>query len=368
MAEFVVNVWHGFASDEAFERTIPLALNGRRIARLGLRNPIQLVFLKGLDRLSARYLDELRALGYRIHDATALVAELEPMHALFAERWKSWGNIQHYCLMRFPVMRRLFPGTPVITFDGDMIVNAPFAEIEAALTEGLFLLGGSSCFAAIPAGHDFFAVLEDQMAAITRDPDSYAREVAGLPSAKEFFDPRILRGSDQGLIALLVRRRLLRTGPGQQALEEAGLFAFANLLRLHRLRGVGQLGYERRGGVDLLGGRKVMIWHMSAGVCGHLGHYAFLRDWLGEAAVPLFGRIPMGAAEPGAPPGAAELVGMLAQARRVSRRFGLLGALDRDPWSRSRICRTFFEESDFAFAFNDATWHAPGLFVPPGQA
>jgi hypothetical protein len=170
------------------------------------------------------------------------------------------------------------------------------------------------------------------------------------------------------VIALLLRRRLLQMGPGQEALERAGLLPFANLMRLHRLRGVGQLGYARHGGVDLLGGRKVMIWHMSAGVCGHLGHYAFLRDWLGEGAVPLFGRIPAGAAEPGAEPGAAELSGLLAQARRVSRRFGLLGALDRDPWSRSRICRTFFEESDFAFALNDATWHAPGLFLPPGQA
>ena len=152
-----------------------------------LANPIQLVFLNGLDRLSDRYKAELRDLGYRIHDASALVAELSPPLALFAERWKSLGTIRHYCLMRFPVMRRLFAGKSLITFDGDMIVNAPFCEIARTLGSGLYLLGGSSCFAAIPAETDFFAVLEDQVDAITRDPDAYARDVAGLQSADEFF-------------------------------------------------------------------------------------------------------------------------------------------------------------------------------------
>jgi hypothetical protein len=364
MATFVVNVWHEFTSDEAFERTIPLALNGRRMARLGLANPIQLVFLKGLDRLSERYRAELRDLGYRIHDAEPLVDELAPMLAIFAERWQSWGRIKHYCLMRFPVMRRLFPGTALVTFDGDMIVNAPFADIAAALDSGLFLLGGSSCFAAIPADGDFFAVLEDQMAAIARDPDAYARDVAGLRSAAEFFDPRILRGSDQGLIALLVKRGLLRLGHGRQAIEDAGMLGFANLMRLH-LQKVQRLDYARRDGVDFLGGRKVMIWHMSAGVCNHLGHYAFLRDWLGEEAVRLFGRVPSVPPPAGAPEADADLAALLVRAKRVSRHFDLRGAIDRDPYSRSRVCRTFFEESDFAFALNDASWHAPGLFAPP---
>ena len=76
MAEFIVNVWNGFDSDEAFEATLPLALHGRRIAALGEPNRIRLVFLHGLDRLSPRYRDGLRALGFGIEDASGLAAEL----------------------------------------------------------------------------------------------------------------------------------------------------------------------------------------------------------------------------------------------------------------------------------------------------
>ena len=359
--EFVVNVWHELSSDEAFERTIPLALNGRRIARLGWSNPIHAVFLRGLDRLSARYLGELRDLGYRIHDASRLVAELMPRVDVFAERWKAWGGIKHYGLLRFLVMPRLFPGTSLITFDGDMIVNAPFADMAAPLGDQLYFLGGSSCFGSIPAGSDFFAVFEQHVAAIRRDPEAYARDVAKLGSAEEFFNPLVLHGTDQGVILHLIRQRLIQPTGGHDALQRAGLVGFPNILTVDGF-GWGKLRYERRDGIDYLNGRKILIWHMSHDVCAYLGQFVFLRDWLGEEGVGLFGRLPLRAAHYKVAPEDKELSDFFARLTELTRKHRLVDRVERAPFSRARVCRTFFDESDFGFALRDQVWHTAGVF------
>lgn len=373
MAEFIVNVWNGFDNDAAFEATLPLALHGRRIAALGQANRIGLVFLHGLDRLSPAYRDRLRNLGFTIEDASALAAELEPRLGVLREHWKHWGGIRHFGLLRFLVMARLFRGQSIITFDADMILNAPFAALEAAVGEDIFFLGGSSCFAAIPARSDFFAVLEDHIARLLRDPETYAREVAELPSAEALFDPMRLNGTDQGIIALLQRRRIVANGPGTRRVQESGLLPFANLLGLHN-RGLRDLAYERRAGVDYLGGKPVMIWHMSNDLCAHLGQFIFLRDWLGEEAVPLFGRLPVPRTHYGIAGGDPVLGTMFAAVAQAAERYRLAELTGRSPFARERICRLLFEESDFGFILDDRVWHTPGVFrargvvTPPGSA
>lgn len=362
MAEFVVNVWNGFDGDVAFEATLPLALHGRRIAALGEANRIRLVFLHGLDRLSPGYRDGLRELGFAIEDASALAAELEPRLGVLKERWARWGGIRHFGLLRFLVMGRLFGGQPIITFDADMILNAPFAALEQAVGEELFFLGGSSCFGAIPAGSDFFAVLGDHLARLLRDPDSYARDVAGLPSAEALFDPMRLKGTDQGLIFVLHRGKHIDIGPGMARVLRSGLLPFSNLLGLHN-RGVRDADYARIDGVDHIGGRPVMIWHMSNDLCAHLGQFVFLRDWLGAEAVPLFGRLPVPRAHYDLPGGDPKLGAMFRAVAGAAARHGLGG---RSPFSRERICRVLFEEEDFGFILDDRVWHTPGVFRAGG--
>lgn len=365
MAEFIVNVWNGFDSDAAFEATLPLALHGRRIAALGQANRIRLVFLHGLDRLTPAYRDGLRAQGFAVEDASALAAELEPRLGVLRERWKHWGGIRHFGLLRFLVMARLFQGQPIVTFDADMILNAPFSALEAAVGEELFFLGGSSCFAAIPARTDFFALLEEHIARLLRDPEAYAREVAELPSAEALFDPMKLHGTDQGIIALLQRRRVIANGPGTRRVQGSGLLPFANLLGLHR-RGLQDLAYERKAGVDHLGGAPVMIWHMSNDLCAYLGQFVFLRDWLGEAAVPLFGRLPVPRAHYGIAGGDPALGAMFGAVEQVAQHYRLAERTGRSPFSRERICRVLFEESDFGFVLDDRVWHTPGVFRSRG--
>ena len=358
MAEFIVNVWNGFDSDEAFEAALPLALHGRRIAALGEANRIRLVFLHGLDRLSLRYRDGLRALGFGIEDASGLAAELEPRLGVLKERWARWGGIRHFGLLRFLVMGRLFGGQSIVTFDADMVLNAPFSALESAVGDELYFLGGSSCFGAIPARSDFFAVLEDHLGRMLADSEAYARDVAGLPSAEALFDPMQLRGTDQGLIFVMHRGKHIDIAPGLTRVRRSGLLAFSNLLGLHN-RGVKDASYARIGGVDHIGGQPVMIWHMSNDLCAHLGQFVFLRDWLGEDAVPRFGRLPVSRAHYNLPGGDPELGAMFAAVATVAGRYGLAG---RSPFSRERICRVLFEESDFGFILDDRVWHTAGVF------
>ncbi len=365
MPEFIVNVWNGFDGDAAFEATLPVALHGRRIAALDERNRIRLVFLHGLERLSPGYRDGLKALGFAIEDASALAAELEPRLGILRERWKDWGGIRHFGLLRFLVMARLFRGQPIITFDADMVLNVPFSALEAAVGPELFFLGGSSCFGAIPPGSDFFAILEEQVARMLRDPEAYARDVAEVPSAEALFDPMRMHGTDQGIIALLQRRRLLANGPGTRRVEASGLLAFANLLSAHR-RGLCDLAYERREGVDHLGGKPVMIWHMSNDLCAYLAQFVFLRDWLGEDALPLLGRQPVPRAHYGIDGGDPALGALFAALRPVAERYRLAERTGRSPFARERICRALFEESDFGFILDDRVWHTPGVFRARG--
>jgi hypothetical protein len=103
---FVISVWNEFANDIEFEDVIPLEFNGHRLAQLGERNRIDVLVLEGYERFSDGYLGRLRELGYTVHDARALAQEHAARMPLFIKKYRGWGGIKHYGILRFLVIPR----------------------------------------------------------------------------------------------------------------------------------------------------------------------------------------------------------------------------------------------------------------------
>ncbi len=59
-----------------FENFVPLNFVGKRNKKLGFSNDFRLLFLQGFERLSRKYKNSLVALGYHLHDCSAIVSKI----------------------------------------------------------------------------------------------------------------------------------------------------------------------------------------------------------------------------------------------------------------------------------------------------
>jgi hypothetical protein len=197
---FVISVWNEFANDIEFEDVIPLEFNGHRLAQLGERNRIDVLVLEGYERFSDGYLGRLRELGYTVHDARALAQEHAARMPLFIKKYRGWGGIKHYGILRFLVIPRFFPGEDIISVDGDMVFNSGLDEMEAAIGGELYFLRRSTCLGSIPAKSGFFETFEQHLLRAHADPEGYARDVMRLTGADDFLDPNRFLGTDQAFL------------------------------------------------------------------------------------------------------------------------------------------------------------------------
>jgi hypothetical protein len=359
---FVISVWNEFASDVEFENTIPLEFNGRRLAQLGERNPIDLLVLEGYERFSDGYLGRLRELGYTVHDGRVLAKEHVLRIPVFVKKYRQWGGIKHFGLLRFLVIPRLFPGEDIISLDGDMVFNAGFG---AAIGGSPYFLERSTCLGSIPASSGFFEIFEHHLLRAHADPDGYARNVMHLSSADDFLDPNRFLGTDQAFLRHLHNSGIIDFR--HDHLLGENLIAFSTWLNIHQL-GLGPYVYERKNGVDYVNDRKVLISHLSHDTWVYFWQPMMLSKLFGRENLAAFAHIPhpyphVGQAAQNNRAFKHFLVGM----HETFRRHSAAIPVGLNHFSRGAVIRHYDVESDLSEILNDGLWHTPGVFADPPQ-
>lgn len=357
---FIVNVWNHGMGDAQFERTIPLLFNGRRLAKLGIPNKINVLFLKGLEHLSASYKDELRDLDYQLHDVAQLSNEESAALPLFVDKYANWGGIRHHGLTRFLVIPRYFGQEDVITFDGDMVLNASFTDMEHAFQNSLYFLDGSSCFGSIPASSGFFETFRDSLVEFQKSPEAFARDVFSM-TVEDYFDPHISQGTDQAFILKLMESGRITLDNGQKRLTDAGLIGFANWLFLDRKKA--PYAYERRDNIDYLNGMKVLISHMSHDTCAYFGQFIHLWRMSGSDGFATSGRMPLPYAHYADDEADPNVKRFYDSIRNIYGQHGRwLETSGGNPFKRDAVLKALYEESDFSLVLREKNWHAAGFF------
>jgi hypothetical protein len=358
---FVVSVWNEFANDVEFENTIPLAFNGRRLAQLGERNQIDVLVLEGYRRFSDDYLGRLRELGYTVHDARALAQEHAAKIPLFVKKYRHWGGIKHFGLLRFLVISRFFPGEDIISVDADMVFNAGLGEMEAAVGGDLYFLERSTCLGSIPAKSGFFETFEEHLLRAHADPDGYARKVMRLRSADDFLDPNRFLGTDQAFLRHLHNSGIIDFRHDHMLGDN--LIAFNTWLDIQQL-GLGPYVYKRKNGVDYLNDRKVLVSHFSHDTWVYFWQPMLLSKLFGRENLAAFGRIPH--LYPHIEQAAQNNLAFkhfLVAVHETFRRYSAAIPAGLNHFSRGAVIQHYYVESDLSEILNEQLWHTPGVFA-----
>jgi hypothetical protein len=138
------------------EQSVPMLWHGQHLRRMGWSNPIVLVFLEGLDRLSSGYTKQLEKLGYEILDCRALAADMvRDIHP----RLGALPTTDKYWFLRWSVLGALSKTEVIrgqaIHIDGDLVFTSAPAELEQDVAGKTFILQGNPHFGVISAPHWF---------------------------------------------------------------------------------------------------------------------------------------------------------------------------------------------------------------------
>lgn len=192
----VIVVWYE-ESNVSLEEQIPLLWIAKRNKTLGSANPITLIFLEGMNKLAPVYLQELNRVGYDLIDAEGLYQKL-------ANRFQAldkFGQYEKYCFLRWLVLKRLFPATPIIHYDGDIVWNVKPEYLAKLVAGKTFVFDGGPAFTAI-SDKKWLEVYERELNKLVRDPELYALDWQGTQYRKRI-------GSDQDLIDYLLQKKLV---------------------------------------------------------------------------------------------------------------------------------------------------------------
>jgi hypothetical protein len=241
---------------------------------------------------------------------------------------------------------------PFVHNDADIVFNATPEEIEADFSSLTFMLQGCPAYTRVddPTWLNVYRAELDRFAA---DVGAYSEEAwRERPAFASTFKERNgalwsrrLLSSDQDLLQFLTLSGRLPQADAATVGARCSTALFQNPLvigsDIHSSLSL-PFRYERQGGIDYIGDRKVAFWHMQGNFCDYLGYATFLRS-LGDR-----GRIPWVRAE--------QPLSYLAY--RAVKRF--CGA-----YSRGQLMRRYFGDgsNDLGFLLNDRTFWQGGVFA-----
>jgi hypothetical protein len=349
--QLVTFVWAS-GSEHDFEQRFALAFVGRRYRELGFTGGIDVVFLSGLDNLSAGYRRELEGSGFRLRDAAAAYARAEesvPGLAGLSPTHRKW-------FLRWLVAREIYE-EPIVHLDADVVLNEGPAVV-ARLADGLtFVLQGCPAFAAVsdPGWYDEY---ESALRAFARDPEAYSRKAWAEREGWRISMRTRWAGNrfseaiehDQDLLSHLVHTRGIRQDPVEDVLRAFdGYLLFENPLFFDLEVDFTRFTYVRDAGIDYLDCRyqenfeeavtrgRPLLWHLQTFSARYLGKSLALARYGG-----------------GLPFGRVRLDLTTERLDRLARRIGVPSRLD--------LYRQVFETGDFAPVFQARRWWRPGVF------
>jgi hypothetical protein len=268
------------ADTVSFENHVPLKWVGKRNRELGSKNNITVVFLEGMERLSAQYLAELTSLGYTIVDAYKSYQRYSDQ-LLSLNRF---GDYEKKCFLRWLVIEELFGTGRIIHYDGDIVFNEIPERIDECVAPYNFVLQGCPAVVSI-INRDWFKCYKNELYLFVKDIVGYSNKAWEERAGYEISWKQSWAGSryrkiihsDQDLISHLIHtRRIPQDSPALiiQRMNEYGLVFFDNPLymigHLHEMR---PLKYRRAGKLDFINDKKVAIWHMQGNFIQYLDSF-----------------------------------------------------------------------------------------------
>ncbi|BBK38028.1 hypothetical protein STAQ_31060 [Allostella sp. ATCC 35155] len=370
--------------EAALRRATCLVENARHLRRDGRGDGawLDIVLLGDVEALSPAVRAELERPPCRLHDGRAAYAELVDRHPRLLERFAGPYGVIGYALLRWTLIARLFPGEPLLCYDGDILHNVPLRDLERAFA-GLTTTATSTCFAAI-SDPRWFSAWEEAVLALEDDPGRFDRLMQGALSGTGA-SPQL--SAEEFLAKVLIEDGTLRQDPLPADFPYwivPNPHALPRLYCYVRPRGAPEridmpMRYERRRGIDHVGGRPVAFWHMQKPFLNQLGVLSTL-----EAADPahhpgrvpvlsFYGRFPYDALVRAVDPYHDEFPMPLPAPRLRPLARTMIAAelrhwedgtpVDRNPFSAAAIYRRYFEEGDLGLLFNDRTWPEPGIWT-----
>ena len=339
----IIVAWNK-GDEVAFERHVPLLFNARRNRIIGSSKSFDLVFLEGMDKLSDKYKAVLSSSGYVLHDASVIYASL-------CDRYRNlerFGNYERNCFLRWLVIHQYFGNVPFIHYDGDVVFNETPEVLEAAFEGLTFILQGCPALTCVN-DPSWLPRYTEQLDLFYNAMESYSH-VAWMKRAEYVHDfkekngclwDRELISSDQDLLQYTTLAGYLPQDSAATVNSRCGLALFQNPIRIARDIALPlPLTYERRNGIDYIGGCKVALWHMQSSFCDYMG-YADYRKRLLVRGRTFEHERPR-------PP--------LYFSYRIFRRLSPL-------YERLALYERYFSDGkDLSFLLNDKTYWQPGVF------
>ncbi len=244
-------------SEKIFESQIPLLFVGKRNQNLGFYSnnyccsKIDLLFLSGFKNYSSKYKNDLKSVGYVLHDVLSIYSELDARYSFL----NKYSDYDKKCFLRWLVIKNYFPGEKIIHYDGDIIFNEDPEVIKNKVEGKTFVLQGCPAFTVI-SDLNWFEVYENQLNEMNVD---------------KFVN-------DQDFISYLIQNKLLIQDDYKDVLSD--YVAFENPLWPKRNKDDQIFKYKRTNGIDYFNDKKVLFWHMQTSFKFYLSRFIIRERFL----------------------------------------------------------------------------------------
>jgi len=229
------------------------------------------------DAIPESVLESLRS-SCVVHDVAreydALAAEFPNVMNRFGGPYSVFG----FGFLRWLLVDRVFPGEPVLCYDGDVVHNVALDDLAQAF-QGITRTATSTCFASI-ADREWFRVWRQNLGRLNSDFAGFLdRHLPGLPygfdqmlsSPEEYFAKFLIEAGE------LPHQELDDTFPFWIVPQPQMLPRLFNFVRIDGVERIPTpMHYARTEGIDRINDRPVAFWHMQKPFMSQLSALAIL--------------------------------------------------------------------------------------------
>ena len=324
--------------------------------------PFDIFILQGYEKLTEDFTRPLANAHIRLHDLGELAdTYLKQYEKLFELLGPDQGNIYEvFCFLRWLILEHALAGEAFLHIDLDLFFQMPF-DVVATDFAGLSGTFGSPCLTAVGSSNwltTYRKALNDMIA------DRASFQAAIGYAGNEF---RRDISSDQDLVSalelagLLPRRGLVTLFERYQV--------FINPIWPYQNKPDVPLVHEIVDGLDTIGGKPVLFWHLQNNFADYLSRFAIVSDygqtWM-KAFLPVKLNLPFVQLAPSAENFAFQALRELAwdKIREVLARSGSVHELGRERYfSRTWVSEWFILQKEGRGLFSPVYWWEDGVFA-----
>jgi len=331
----------------SFEQQVPLKFIGTMNQRLGFENKFDVLFLEGYTLLGEAYKNQLRELGFELHDCSTLFDSIPAHYNIL----RSFGDFEFKCFVRWLILEEYLPGEGIVHYDGDILFNINPKEFARRVFGKTFVFQGCPAVTVIN-NKEWFGMYREHLDRFASDVKGYSDEAWSMREGWEsslrtkWAGSRFRRiiSSDQDLLSHLIHTDQIPQDRPQSIVSSLTDYVlFENPLCIHETNFNGPFVYKRHHGIDYFNDRAVAFWHMQSDWVFYLSKFIMRLRYF-----PVINsrRLQYNAHD------FEDLINRIL--RKASR-----GRLV----NRLAVYDFFFNEHDFSGIFSDRVWWKAGVFV-----